>query len=55
MGVNVRVCVCVQMVAPSSQIEYVSGSTPCFLFQQSVIVLIYCTKVNQHSYHPVIS
>lgn len=55
-GVSVNVWVCVQMFAPSSsQFEFVSGGTPCFLFQQSVIVLIYCTKVKQRGYHPVIS
>lgn len=53
-GVSLCIQVCVQIFVPSSsQYEYVSGSTPCFLFQQSVIVLIYCTEVNQHSYHLV--
>lgn len=44
-----------QMFAPSlSQFEYERKHT-LLLLQRSVIVLIYCTKVNRHSYHPVIS
>lgn len=45
--------VCAKFAPSSSQSEYVSGSAPYLFFQQTVIVLIYCTKVNQHSYHPV--